>query len=293
VPPPNSPPETPGPQSSPTGGRPEEELALDRWLEEETVAEERAETPTAALYESYRAWCQRNGIEAVSDGEFEVMLREKGFYPCGFGHEGLRLRQEEDSTPAPPAQEGEGPPPNADRVVYCQACRRPRLAIRTAGGWELECGHDPAEADVLYHRSGPCLSCGEVTGAVVDTRQSPVCPECGTEYAVTEEAVEEVRRQSRNWPKVYVAFCSDCFLETNRGRVAVKWDPALGRYRCPRGHDPARLYRLSPGVPNCPLCGTEVDLSRQDSCPTCKARFIREHEEDDRLLETLRRGRPW
>jgi hypothetical protein len=70
VPPPNSPPETPGPQSGPTGGRPEEELALDRWLEEETVAEERAGTPTAALYESYRAWCQRNGIEAVAGEEF-------------------------------------------------------------------------------------------------------------------------------------------------------------------------------------------------------------------------------
>ena len=192
-----------------------------------------------------------------------------------------------------PGPEEPAHPRRPDRVVYCRGCRRPRVAIRTAQGWELECGHDLAEAAVLYHQPpGPCYSCGGFTGAIVDTRKSPLCPECGTEYAVTQEAVEEVRGalRPRNWPEAYVAFCWDCYYETRRGRVAVEWDPELGLYLCPRAHDPASLYRLNPGVQNCPRCGAKVDLSGQACCPTCGARFIRDHEEDEGLLEALRGG---
>jgi hypothetical protein len=231
---------------------------------------------------------------------------EKGFYPCSFGHKGVRLRQEGDagtgftapnSTPdlpeaSPALVQEESPLLNADRVVYCRACRRARLAIRTTRGWVLECKHDLAEADVVYPRQpGLCYSCGEETGAVVDPRESPVCPECGTEYAVSPEAVEEVRGalRPRNWPEAFCVFCRDCYFETGKGRVAVEWDPELGRYRCPGEHKPGpgTWARLSPSAMPCPRCGARVSLSQQASCPTCWARFIRDHQEDEGLLARL------
>jgi hypothetical protein len=107
------------------------------------------------------------------------------------------------------------------------------------------------------------------------------------------QACSEGTAPAQTYSEAFVVFCWECFRAAGKGRVVLEWDPYLGRYRCPGEHEAAAFARVTPNAMPCPRCGTRVELSQQACCPTCGARFIRDHEEDETLLARLRPLDAW
>ncbi len=64
---------------SETGDYRSENDSVARWLEDSTEDDPTAETPAADLFESYRAWCSRETVPAVSQTRFGMALDARGY----------------------------------------------------------------------------------------------------------------------------------------------------------------------------------------------------------------------